>query len=303
MTLSAFRRMAVLAVVSASLPPAAEAQGSGVDTFNVQGNVYMIAGAGANIAVQIGDDGIIVVDTGSGEMSDEVLAAIRALSDRPIRWLINTHEHEDHTGGNEAISQAGITVNGNPAAIVAHENVLGRMSLEDRPVTEWPLNSFFESQRDFYFNGEAVFLYHVPSAHTDGDILVHFRGSDVLVMGDLFVTTHFPVIDLESGGGIDGVIEGLNKALDITVPAYLQEGGTYVIPGHGRVGDEADLVSYRDMALFVRDRVRHMIGQGMSLDAVLEAQPSLDYDLRYNNEDIPWTTEMFVEAVYRSLAQ
>jgi glyoxylase-like metal-dependent hydrolase (beta-lactamase superfamily II) len=232
-----------------------------------------------------------------------VVAALRTLSDGPIRWVITTHEHEDHTGGNEPVSQAGVTVNGNPAAIIGHENVLARMSLEDRPVTEWPLNSFFESQRDFYFNGEAVFLYHVPSAHTDGDIFVHFRGSDVIVMGDLFVTTHFPLIDLDSGGGIDGFIEGLNKALDITVPAYLQEGGTYVIPGHGRVGDEADLVSYRDMALFVRDRVLHMIEQGMSLDEVLDAEPALDYASRYDNEDIPWTTDMFVEAVYLSLAQ
>ena len=301
MKLATYNLLVALVVIGTFLPLAVEAQRDEVNTFHVQGNVHMLVGAGANIAVQTGDDGIIVVDTGNGKMGDEVLGAIRALSDGPIRWIINTHEHEDHTGGNETISQAGITVNGNPAAIVAHENVLARMSLEDRPVTEWPLNSFFEPQRDFYFNGEAVFLYHVPSAHTDGDILVYFRGSDVLVTGDLFVTTHFPIIDLQSGGGIDGVIEGLNRSLDITVPAYLQEGGTYVIPGHGRVGDEADLVSYRDMALFVRDRVHHMIEQGMSLDAVLDAQPSLDYDLRYNNKDIPWTTEMFVEAVYRSL--
>jgi glyoxylase-like metal-dependent hydrolase (beta-lactamase superfamily II) len=187
--------------------------------------------------------------------------------------------------------------------IVAHENVLTTMSIEDRPVTEWPLNSFFESQRDFYFNGEAIFLYHIPSAHTDGDILVYFRGSDVLVTGDLFVTTHFPVFDPGSGGGINGFIEGLNRALDITVPAWLQEGGTYVIPGHGRVSDEADVVSYRDMVLFVRDRVRHMVGQGMSLRDVQLARPSLDYDLRYSSDDIPWTPGMFIDAVYRSLAE
>ena len=193
-----------------------------------------------------------------------------------------------------------MTVNGNPAAIIAHENVLARMSGEDRPVTEWPLNSFFESQRDFYFNGEAVFIYHVPAAHTDGDVMVYFRGSDVLVTGDIFTTTEFPVVDLERGGGIDGFLEGLNLALDITVPAYLQEGGTYVIPGHGRVSDEADVVSYRDMVFFVRERVRHMIGEGMSLRAVREAKPSLDYDPRYS---VPgWTTDMFIEAVYRDLA-
>lgn len=296
-------RFSIVLALAAAVPVAVGAQQNRIDTFHVQGNVYMLSGAGSNVAVQIGEDGIIVVDPGSRETSADVLSAIRALSDQPIRWIINTSADADHTSGNETISQAGITVNGNPAAIIAHENVLARMAAEDRPVTEWPLNSFFESQRDFYFNGEAVFIYHIPSAHTDGDVLVYFRGSDVLVTGDLFVTTHFPVFDPESGGGVNGFIEGLNAALDITVPAYLQEGGTYVIPGHGRVSDEADLVSYRDLVLFVRDRVRHMIDQGMSLRDVQGAEPSLDYDSRYSDEDIPWTTEMFVEAVYRSLAQ
>lgn len=288
-------------VLAISVPLAAEAQQHRIDTFHVQGNVYMLIGAGANVAVQTGDDGILVVDTGSRETREDVLAAIRALSDGPIRWIINTEADLDHTGGNETVSQAGVTVNGNPAAIIAHENTLARMSLEDRPVTEWPLNSFFEAKRDFYFNGEAIFLYHVPAAHTDGDILVYFRGSDVLVTGDIFVTTHFPMIKVEEGGGVDGFIEGLDIALDIAVPAYLQEGGTYVIPGHGRVSDEADVLEYRDMVLFVRDRVQHMIDQGKSLKDVIAARPSLDYDLRYSNEDIPWTTDMFIEAVYRSL--
>jgi glyoxylase-like metal-dependent hydrolase (beta-lactamase superfamily II) len=288
-------------VIASVLIGTAGAAPGPIETVHVQGKVYMLVGAASNIAVQIGDDGILVVDTGGPDTADAVLAAIRELSDKPIRWIVNTHAHIDHTGANETLSQAGITVNGNPAAIVAHENVLSRMALADRPVPEWPLNTFFESQRDFYFNGEAIFLYHIPNAHTDGDILVYFRGSDVLVTGDLFVTTHFPIVDLEAGGGIDGFIEGLNLALDITVPAFLQEGGTYVIPGHGRLGDEADVISYRDMVLFVRDRVRSMIDQGKSLEEVLAAQPSLDYDARYDNEQIPWTTEQFVESVYRSL--
>jgi glyoxylase-like metal-dependent hydrolase (beta-lactamase superfamily II) len=299
------RLMTVVAMLIAGtlVASAVVAQQNRIESFHVQGNVYMLAGASSNIAVQIGDDGIIVVDTGGSDTSEDVLSAIRALSDKPIRWIINTSADVEHTGGNETISQAGMTVNGNPAAIVGHENVLARMAFEDRPVTEWPLNSFFESQRDFYFNGEAVFLYHIPSAHSDGDILVYFRGSDVLVTGDIFVTTHFPVIDLESGGGVNGFIEGLNTALDITVPAFLQEGGTYVIPGHGRVGDEADVVSYRDMVLFVRDRVQHMMEQGMSLEEVLAASPSLDYDPRYSDKEMPWTSEMFIESVYHSLEQ
>jgi len=302
--MSRLPRLAAVVLVAAVLPAAVALGQSSVHTLHVQGNVWMLAGAGGNVAVQIGDDGILVVDTGARGMGEEILAAIRALSpDKPIRWIVNTHAHEDHTGGNEVVSQAGMTVNGNPAAIVGHENVLARMSLEDRPVTEWPLNSFFESQRDFYFNGEAVFLYHIPSAHTDGDIMVYFRGSDVLVTGDLYTTTNFPIIDLEYGGGVDGFIEGLDLALDIMVPAYLQEGGTWAIPGHGRLSDEADVVSYRDMIFFVRDRVSHMMDEGMSLRQILAARPSLDYDIRYSDDRLPWTTDMFIESVYRSLEQ
>ncbi|PYS30489.1 MAG: hypothetical protein DMG11_04935 [Acidobacteria bacterium] len=273
-----------------------------IKTFHVQGNVYMLVGAGGNIAVQTGDEGVLVVDTGVAQTRDKVLAAIRQLSTKPIRWMINTHAHPDHTGGNETVSQAGLTVNGNPAAIIAHENVLTRMTEASRPVTERPLNTFFEDERDFYFNGEAIFIYHVPHAHTDGDVLVYFRGSDVLVAGDIFVTTTYPVIDAKLGGGVEGFVTGLNKVLDITVPKYLQEGGTYVIPGHGRVGDEADVVDYRDMVVIIRDRIQDMIKRGLTLEQIKTARPALDYDGRYGN-DKSWTTAMFVEAVYRDLTQ
>ena len=192
-------------------------------------------------------------------------------------------------------------ISGLGLAIIAHERVLTRMSDAGVPVSALPLTTFFEDRRDFYFNGEAVFIYHVPGAHTDGDVIVHFRGSDVVVAGGLFSTTHYPVIDAHAGGGIDGFIEGLNLMLDLTVPAYLQDGGTYVIPGHGRLSDEADVVEYRDMTLFIRDRIHHMLEQRMSLEEVLDAGPSLDYDPRYGDEGGPWTTAAFVEAVYRDL--
>jgi glyoxylase-like metal-dependent hydrolase (beta-lactamase superfamily II) len=175
------------------------------------------------------------------------------------------------------------------------------MSEADRPVTELPLNTFFEEGRDFHFNGEAIFLRHLPG-HTDGDIVVYFRGSDVLVTGDTFDTTRYPVIDSASGGGIDGFVEAMNAMLDITVPKYLQEGGTYVVPGHGRIGDEADLVEYRDTVLIIRDRIRSMAERGMSLREVMAARPSLDYDGRYGRDSGPWTTAMFIEAAYRDLA-
>jgi glyoxylase-like metal-dependent hydrolase (beta-lactamase superfamily II) len=290
-------RLKVTLAATALAAGASHAQVS-VDSYHVQGNVHVLVGAGANVAVQVGEEGVLVVDTGASASREAVLAAIRRLSDKPIRWIVNTSGDLDHTGGNETVSQAGMTVNGNPAAIISHENTLARMTAANRPVTEMPLNTFFESGRDFFFNGEAVFLYHAPS-HSDGNIFVYFRGSDVLVAGDLFVTTQYPVIDLGAGGGVDGYLEGLNKMLDIAVPAYLQEGGTYVIPGHGRVGDEADILTFRDMMFIVRARIADLIAQGKTLEQVQATQPALDYDLRYDTRG--YTSAQFVEAVYRDL--
>ena len=272
-----------------------------VESYHVQGNVWMLVGGGSNVAVQIGDEGVLVVDTGTTAAREQLLAAIRRLSTKPIRWIVNTTSDVEHTGGTTAISQAGQTVNGNPAAIIAHENALARMSAENRAATDLPLNTFFEEGRDFSFNGEAVFLYHVPPAHTDGDIMVYFRTSDVLVAGDIFLTTGYPVIRNDAGGGVDGFIAGLNKLLDVAVPKYLQEGGTYVIPGHGRVCDEADLVDYRDMVVILRDRIASLIAKGMTLEQVMATKPTLDYDQRYGTT--AYTPAMFVSAVYRDLAQ
>jgi cyclase len=293
-----FGGSAGLAIVVAFAAQLAFAQGT-VGSYHVQGNVHLLYGAGANVAVQVGSDGILVVDTGATASREALLAAIREISDAPIRWIVNTSANREHTGGNETVSQAGMTVNGNPAAIVSHENVLARMTAENRPVTEMPLNTFFEPGRDFYFNGEAVFLHHVPSAHSDGDIFVYFRGSDVLVAGELFVTTRYPIVDLAAGGGIDGLVDGANAMLDIAVPAYLQEGGTYVIPGQGRVGDEADLVSFRDMLVIVRARIADLIAEGKTLAQVREARPALDYDTRHDSGE--WSSADFVAAIYTDL--
>jgi glyoxylase-like metal-dependent hydrolase (beta-lactamase superfamily II) len=269
-----------------------------IETFHVQGKVYMLIGAGANVAVQIGDEGVLVVDTGNAASREKILRAIRKLSSKPIRWIVNTSADLDHTGGNETVSQAGETVNGNPAAIVAHEGVLATMTEKGRPATERPLNTFVEASRDFHFNGEAVLIYHFPG-HTGGDSMVYFRGSDVIVSGDMYLTTTYPHIDVESGGGVDGLIAGLNKMLDIAVPKYLQEGGTYVIPGHGRVSDEADVVEFRDMVVIIRDRIQDMVKRGFTLEQVKAARPSLDYDGRYGAE----SGARFVEAVYNILSK
>lgn len=276
-----------------------------VRRVHVQGNVHLIVGAGANIAVQVGPDGVLVVDTGAAGTSEKVLALIKELAgDKEIRWLVNTTFRPDHTAGNAPLAKAGRTVNGNIAAIVAHENASARMVKAGIPDEARPYNTFFEARRDFPFNGEPVVLYHPASATTDTDTIVFFRRSDVVVAGDLFDMTRYPVIDVDNGGSIEGTIEALNLILDLTVPSKsLQEGGTYVIPGHGRISDEHDVVMYRDMLHIIRDRIRDLIERGMTLEQVKAARPTLDYDGRYGSDTGPWTTEMFIEAVYRDLSR
>jgi glyoxylase-like metal-dependent hydrolase (beta-lactamase superfamily II) len=286
-----------------------------VHVLPIQGNVSMIVSAGGNVTVQIGEQGVLVVDTSVAEMSDGVVAAIRRLTDKPIRFIVNTHAHPDHTGGNASIARAGATVSGGTigaaftpsgASIIAHENVLARMSAPTgsqapTPADAWPTNTYFGDRKELFFNGEAIEILHQPAAHTDGDSLVFFRRSDVLSAGDLFVTSGYPVVDTKWGGTIQGVIDGLNRILVLTVPKDKQEGGTYVVPGHGRLCDEADVLEFRDMVTIVRDRIKDMMSRGMTLEQVKAARPTLDYDGRYGSKTGAWTTEMFIEAVYRNL--
>ena len=276
-----------------------------VRTVHVQGNVHMIVGAGANIAVQVGEDGVLVVDTGTAGTSEKVLSAIKQLApDKEIRWIVNTGTRADHTGGNEPISKAGRTVNGNVAAIVAHENASARMIKENVPDTARPYNTYFEGQRDFPFNNEPIMLYHDESSFDDTNTLVMFRRSDVIATGDLFSTEGYPVIDVANGGSVKGTIEALNRVLDLAVPSkMLAEGGTYIIPGHGRICDEHDVAMYRDMLVIVSARVRDMVSKKMTLDQVKAARPTLDYDGRYGSDTGPWTTAMFIEAMYKEFSK
>jgi cyclase len=276
-----------------------------VRAVHVQGNVHMIVGAGANIAVQVGEDGVLVVDTGTAGTSEKVLSAIRQLApDKEIRWIVNTGTRADHTGGNEPISKAGRTVNGNVAAIVAHENASARMIKENVPDTARPYNTYFEGQRDFPFNNEPIMLYHDESSFDDTNTLVMFRRSDVIAAGDIFSTESYPVIDVANGGSVRGTIEALNRVLDLAVPSkMLAEGGTYIIPGHGRICDEHDVAMYRDMLVIVSARVRDMVSKKMTLDQIKAAKPTLDYDGRYGSDTGPWTTAMFIEAMYKEFSK
>jgi cyclase len=292
-------------------PQTTESEGE-IQVLPVQGNVYLVAGAGANIAVQAGEDGVLLVDTGDGKYTDQVIAAIRKLSTKPIRFIVNTNANPDHMGGNERLAAFGRAAGGGrasdsagPGAMVfAQEKVLAAVSAPSgqkalMPVGAWPTESYPES-KELSLNNEAVQIFHVPAAHSDGDSLLFFRRSDVVVTGDIFSTTTFPVIG--KGGSINGVIAGLNRIIEITIPKDWQEGGTMVIPGHGRICDEADVVEYRDMVTIIRDRIQDSIKKGMTLDQVKAARPTLEYDSRFGS-DGPWTTSVFIEAVYRSLSQ
>jgi cyclase len=289
----------------------------GIEVLKVQGNVYLLTGAGSNVTVQVGDTGVLVVDTGVAERADQVVAAIRTLSDKPIQYIVNTHMHPDHTGGNDTVRKAGLTyvganVTGNlrdagvGAQVYAHDNVLLRMSAPtgqraDVPFGSWPTETYRSGRKQLFFNGEGVEVIHQPAAHTDGDSLVFFRRSDVVATGDIFVTTSYPFIDLERGGSIQGEIDALNRILELTVVGFQDEGGTFIVPGHGRICDQADLLEYRDMVTIIRDRVQAAIGKGMTLEQVKTSGLTKDYDGRYGAKSGFGTADVFVEAIYRSL--
>jgi len=302
--------------LSAAAPQAPRAPSDGLETLEVRPSFFVIAGAGANIGVQVGDDGIVVVDAGSAASAPAVVAAIKRISAKPIRYVIDTGPDADHVGGNEELSKAGEKLfaggigGGAPSAadavapILSAEGVLRHMAKS--PAGGWPTEVFHYSRKSMYLNGEAIEVLHQAAAHTDSDVLAFFRRSDVVVAGDVLDTRQFPVIDVDRGGSIQGEIAALNRLVDLAVPStpvVTREAGTIVVPGHGRLCDQYDVVEYRDMVTIIRDRVRDLIKAGRSLAEVKAAQPAKGYVGRYGNQAGEWTTDRFVEAIYRSLAK
>jgi len=293
-------------------PQVAPARGSQseFELVPVQGNISMLAGAGSNITVQAGKDGVFLVDSGVAAMSDKVLDAVRTLSKGQITYIVNTNDRPDHIGGNEPFARIGRPLAIGRAAqasvfIIAFSTILERMSDRNAkpaiPDKAWPNDTYSVPQKNLSFNGEAIQIFH-QSATTDGDSIVLFRRSDVISTGDIFDPTQYPIIDLKTGGSLQGVLEGLNRLRQMAIPADHVEGGTMIVPGHGRLCDVADLDIYQQMVTIVRDRLQDMVKRGLTLEQVKAARPTRDYDPIYGHETGTWTTDMFIEAAYKSLS-
>ncbi len=300
--------------------------------FHVKGQIYVLAGADVNVTVQIGDEAIVFVDTPAPEYVREMVSLIREKSMSPIRQVITTALDPIHVAGNELIENQGfggfgdfnrfggtgtnsfdsvgedqgVVLAGNTrgVSLLAHENVLNRFYLSENDVESLTLTTtYFTPSFDIYMNDEGIAIYHMPNAHTDGDSIVFFRISDVISLGDLLVQGQYPDIDIENGGSVNGFIDALNFTIQLMIPGPNAEGGTYVVPGHGRIGDEIDVVEYRNMLVIVRDRIQSQIAQGLSLNQIINSEPALDYDTEYGSSRGGPSTEEFITSIYQSLIE
>ncbi len=312
----------VLLAGSAVSSYAAETESGELDVVRVRPNFYMIAGAGGNIGVQIGSDGIVLVNAGTEAASGQVLAALRKLTPLPIRYVIDTNAEADFVGGNGKLAKAGRTIftnvlgnqdvanamtNGGAAAILAHDSILRRMSsptgkASPFPDDALPTEAFYPKRYTLRMNDEGIEVLYAPAAHSSSDSFVFFRGSDVVVAGDVLDKTRFPVIDIANGGSIQGEIDALNKLIELAIaptPFIYKGVGTYVIPGHGRLCEQMEVVDYRDMVVVVRDVIADMIKQGMTLDQIKAASPAKPYETQYGRQE--GSTSAFIEAIYKGL--
>lgn len=321
--LVALSAIVILSAVWSELPiePSLLAQTSGpegtdLQVLSLRSNVRVIVGAGAHITVQTGDDGAIVVNSGTTAMAPRVLAAIRQMTPQPIRYIVNTNGDPESVGGNEAIARAGqwfgapmgrfgvFTGFGGGASIVATEAVAARMAngTPAYPLAAVPSEAFSRRKKLLRLNGEGIQFVPFAKAHSEEDLIVLFRASDVVVTGNLLDMTRFPIIDVEGGGTIDGWLAALNEVKDMVIPELplaWRDGGTLVVPAHGRIAEKDEVVQYRDMVTIIRDVVGQMKKDGMSVDAVIAAQPAKGYSGRYGRE--PGSTDGFVRAIYATV--
>jgi glyoxylase-like metal-dependent hydrolase (beta-lactamase superfamily II) len=290
---------------------------AGVDALRVRPDIYMLTLDGVNVTLETGPDGAVLVDSGPASGSKALLAAIQKVTRSPIRYLIDSSGDTDLIGGNARLAAAGqslVRTAVGPAgggrigaAIIARSDLLDRMIAQpgDYPESTQPVEIFTRPQYNFYLNGQGIAVVWEPAAHSDVDVVVRFWSSDVVVAGDIFDMTRFPVIDLQHGGSIQGEIDALSRIINTLVimptPVVTNTGGTLVIPVRGPLCDQADLVTYRDMVIDMRDRIGHLIDLGKSLKQIKSMDPTQGYDSRFGSNMGSWTTDQFVEAVYKSL--
>jgi len=267
-----------------------------IETIPVSEGIYMLVGAGGNLGLSVGEDGVFLIDDQYAPLSDKILTAIAELTDEDVHFVLNTHWHGDHTGGNENIGATG-------AIIVAHDNVRVRLNTEqfqsmlDRTTPAAASGALpvvtFSNEITFHWNGETIWAFHVDPAHTDGDTIVHFQNANVIHMGDTWFKDRYPFIDVDSGGSIDGIIAAGFQVLAIA------NADTKIIPGHGSLGDREDLEAYLEMLKIVREGVARLARQGMAEDEGVAAAPLAEFDA-----DMEWAFingERFTRTVYRSL--
>ena len=293
----------------------AQAPQAQVSVLPVQGSVSLITAGDANVTAQVGKNGVVLVDTPPADLATQVMTEIRKLSLRPIRHIIQTSASTDRIGGTVALlGPAGArglplgqglfgfgAASASRPNVAAQENVLNRLSATTPAVAPGllPTMTYFLPSLDLFANDEAVVVYHVPTAHSDGDSIVFFRRSDVISTGNIYTPGRYPVIDTTRGGSVNGLIAALGRVLEIAVPEAFEEGGTKIIPGRGRVSEETDVAEFRDMVSIIRDRVQDSMKKNQTLDQIKASKPSRDYDAEYGAS--PADADRLVESIYRSL--
>lgn len=274
-----------LAAISAAIAGPAQAQAPSTKISKIADGIHVIQGRGGNIGVSVGDDGVFMIDDQFAPVTDKLRELIAGVTDKPIRFLLNTHFHPDHTGGNENLGSSGVT-------IFAHDNVRARLLAKGAPKAALPVVTFNDATT-FHMNGQTIHVFHAAGAHTDGDTMIHFREANVIHMSDTYFNGFYPFIDVASGGSLEGTLAAVDMVL------ALADDNTTIIPGHGPVSNRAELVSYRNMLIGVRDGMMALIADGKSVEEVVAAQPTAALDPKWGGGFL--NPERFVRIMYAAL--